>query len=97
MIMANQSINAEQALNIGLVHALFEDDEFESRVMAFCETLAAYPPEMMAMAKLTIDLVADATPGRARIIERLGQSILQVGDESANLLASMQAKLGAQK
>jgi enoyl-CoA hydratase len=97
MILGNQSIDAEQALHIGLVHAVYDDDEFEAKVMAFCETLAAAPPEMMAMAKVTIDLVADATPGRARIIERMGQSILQVGEESANLLAAMQAKLGAKK
>jgi enoyl-CoA hydratase/carnithine racemase len=93
VIMADQAINADRALMIGLVHDVYEDAEFDEKVMAFCVKLAAQPPEMIAMAKLTIDLAADATPGRARMIERLGQSILHVGDESAQLLEAMRAKL----
>ena len=93
VILANQPIDAERALAIGLVHAVYDDDKLEAETMAFCEALAASPPEMTAMAKLTIDLVADATPGRARQIERLGQSILQVGEEAAGLFAGVQARL----
>jgi hypothetical protein len=48
---------------------------------------------MMAMAKVTIDLAIDMTPGRARIIERLGQSVLGTGAESASLLARMKDRL----
>ncbi|RVT94016.1 enoyl-CoA hydratase/isomerase family protein [Sphingomonas crocodyli] len=93
IIMADQPIDADRALMIGLVHDVYPDDEFEDRVMAFCESLADKPPEMTAMAKVTIDLCADATPGRAHAIEMLGQSILQVGDEQAEMFAKMQAKL----
>jgi enoyl-CoA hydratase len=92
-ILANQAIDADRALMIGLVHDVYEDDEFDEKVMAFCEGLAAQPPEMVAIAKLTIDLAADMTAERARKVERLGQSILQVGDESADLMAKMQTRL----
>lgn len=93
VIMANKPIDADRALLIGLVHDVFPDETFDDDVMAFCRHLADQPPEMVAMAKLTIDLAADVTAERARKIERLGQSILQVGDEAAELMAAMQAKL----
>ena len=54
------------------------------RSMRSAPKLAKQPPEMTAMAKLTIDLAADATPERARMIERLGQSILHVGEDWAS-------------
>lgn len=94
IIMANQPIDADRALMIGLVHEVWPDEAFDEKVMAFCQDLAQQPPEMVAMAKLTIDLAADMTAERARKIERLGQSILQVGDESAELLAKMRQRLG---
>jgi enoyl-CoA hydratase/carnithine racemase len=93
MILANQKVSAEQALNIGLVHAVYEEAEFDERVMEFCRNLAAQPPEMTAMAKLTIGLADNASAEDARRIERLGQSMLQVGSEQAALFAAMHAKL----
>lgn len=93
MIMADKAIDAERALAIGLVHEVFPDETFEDDVMTFCRHLAAQPPEMLAIAKMTIDLAADVTAERARKIERLGQSILQVGDEATDLLAKTKARL----
>ena len=92
-ILANQLIDADRALSIGLVHDVYPDEIFEAKVLEFCRGLAEIPPEMAAMAKLTIDLAADVTAERARKIERLGQSILQVGAEAAGLTAQVQARL----
>jgi enoyl-CoA hydratase/carnithine racemase len=97
IIMANKPIDADRALMIGLVHEVFPDETFDDEVMAFCRHLAEQPPETVAMAKLTIDLAADVTAERARKIERLGQSILQVGDEAAELIAAMQTRLTRSK
>lgn len=93
MILAGQKVDAAHALQIGLVHAVYNEEEFDERVTQFCRDLAAQPPEMASMAKLTIDLAANATAGDARKIERLGQSVLQIGDEQAELIGGMQAKL----
>jgi enoyl-CoA hydratase/carnithine racemase len=93
LILANETVPAEQALTIGLIHAVYAEAEFDARAMAFCRRLAAQPPEMAAMAKLTIELAGEASAGDARKIERLGQSVLQVGEEQARLLAAMQEKL----
>jgi enoyl-CoA hydratase len=97
ILMADQAITADRALAIGLVQDVYEDEEFEGRVMKFCERLAANPPEMMAMAKLTINLMADASAEQARGIERLGQSILHVGDEMKEMVAAMRQQLSGKQ
>ena len=96
MILANEPVDAARALAIGLVHDVYDDSAFEDNVFAFCDRLAQVPPEMCAMAKLTIGLIEYAAPDHARRIERLGQSVLEVGCESADLLAVMQTKLKRQ-
>jgi enoyl-CoA hydratase/carnithine racemase len=97
MIMGGEIIDSERALAIGLVQQVYPDETFEADVMAFCERLAAQPPEMSAIAKLTIDLVADMTPGRARMVERLGQSVLGTGAEAKGLLERWRARFRADK
>jgi enoyl-CoA hydratase len=93
MILANQQVDAVQAREMGLVHAVYDDDAFEEAAMSFCRALAAQAPEMTSMAKLTIELAGEASASDARKIERLGQSVLQVGEEQKAMLAAMQAKL----
>jgi enoyl-CoA hydratase/carnithine racemase len=93
ILMANQRISAERALAIGLVQDMYEDAEFEERVTRFCTDLAEQPPEMIAMAKLTINLAAEVPTMPARGIERLGQSVLQVGDEMHAMFAAMRDHL----
>jgi enoyl-CoA hydratase/carnithine racemase len=97
ILMADQPVDSERAQMIGLVHDVYADEEFETKVMQFCENLAAKPPEMVAMAKRTIALVADASPDQARQIEVLGQSMLHIGDEAKDLLAIMRERLSGQK
>jgi enoyl-CoA hydratase len=92
MIMGEERIDAERALAIGLVQNVYPDESFEADVMAFCTRMAEQPPEMMSMAKLTIDLCADLTPGRARTVERLGQSVLGTGTEALGLMERWRAR-----
>jgi enoyl-CoA hydratase/carnithine racemase len=93
MIMASQPVDADLAYSMGLVQAVYADDEFDTRVMEFCRQLAGQPPEMMAVAKLTINLCADADAASCRKIERLGQSVLHLGDERLELHEAMARKL----
>ncbi|HEY3695821.1 enoyl-CoA hydratase/isomerase family protein [Phenylobacterium sp.] len=93
MIMGGQAVDADLARTIGLAHAVYADDEFEAKVMEFCRHLAVQPVETIGMAKLTINLCADADPGASRMVERLGQSILHIGEESAVLHEAMRRKL----
>ncbi|AIT81432.1 enoyl-CoA hydratase/isomerase family protein [Novosphingobium pentaromativorans] len=98
MVMGGEPVDAEHARSIGLVQGLYPDDVFDASVRAFCERLASHPPQMMAMAKQTIDMCADAGPDMARRIEVLGQSALHSGPEAMALVESVRAKLsGATK
>jgi enoyl-CoA hydratase/carnithine racemase len=81
LAMAGETIDAQRALAIGLVHDVFPAEEFEERVYAFCEKLNGLPPEALGVSKLTIDLAADLERAQARNVERMANSILFVGPE----------------
>lgn len=92
-VLAGETASAQQALNMGLLHDVYPDDEFNERVMKFCAKLASLPPEAVALSKLTIELTADLDRQQARNIERLSNSILFLGDEHKNLIAAMIERL----
>jgi DNA-binding CsgD family transcriptional regulator len=85
-------MRAEQALNVGLVHQIFPLETFDADVMAFCQELAERPREVMAAAKLAIELTQDMDRAQARNIERLVNSSLSGGEEQKRLFAKLQAK-----
>jgi enoyl-CoA hydratase/carnithine racemase len=92
MIMANQPVDAARALAIGLVHEVYPDDEFDRRVLEFCEHLSRQPPEFTAMCKVAIDLAADLESAQARNLERLANSVLAVGQEQDALVEAWKAR-----
>jgi len=96
-VLAGETANAQQALSIGLLHEVHPDEEFGARVYSFCEKLATLPPEAVAMSKLTIELTADLDRQQARNIERLGNSVLFLGEEHRRLIAAMIEKLSKSK
>jgi enoyl-CoA hydratase/carnithine racemase len=96
-VLAGETATAAQALNMGLLHDVYPDDEFEERVQRFCDKLAALPPEAVAMSKLTIELTADLDRQQARNVERLANSILFLGDEHKDLIAAMIQRLSQKK
>lgn len=97
LAMAAQPIDAERALAIGLVHEVFADDAFDAGVMAFCNKLAALPPEAVALAKLAIELATDLDRQQARNVERIANSMLFVGAEHQDKIAAMRARLAGGK
>lgn len=88
LVMAGEQVSAEQALNMGIVHAVFDDEEFEARVQAFCAKLVKQPYEVMGLAKLSIELAKDLDRTQARNVERIANSILFTGAEHKDLVAA---------
>ncbi len=76
VVMAGKWIDADRALMIGLVHDVFEDDQFDAGVDAFCAHLLTHSTEAMGMAKLMIELIADSDRASARSLDRIANSIL---------------------
>jgi len=92
-IMANLPMSAERALTAGLVHDVYSDAEFETRVHEFCRHVAKQPPEVVAAAKLTIEMVADLGRSEARHAERFAVSALALGEEARNLIGEVKARM----
>lgn len=88
LAMAGQRIDADQALHIGLVHAVHPVETFGDRVQEFAHELAAMPGEALGLAKLGIDLAVTADRRTTRDFDRLTQTILF---SSADFLERQQA------
>ena len=74
--MAGQSVTAEQALSMGLVHAVYPLADFDAAVTSFAESLAAQSREAIGLAKVAIDAAAEVDRRTAREIDRLAQTLL---------------------
>lgn len=95
MVMANQMVSAEAALQMGLVQAVYPEDAFEQSVDAFVQSLLALPQDAMGLAKVAIDLSAALDPGSARNVERVANTMLLRSDEHLSAVARFRDKSGA--
>jgi enoyl-CoA hydratase len=76
IVMAGQTVDAHQALGMGLVHAVYPAAEFAERVQAFARHLAGLPREAMGLAKVAIDVAASVDRRTAREFDRVAQTVL---------------------
>jgi enoyl-CoA hydratase len=90
--MAGQTVDAEQALHIGLVHAVHPKETFAERVQEFARHLASTPREAMGLAKLAVDTAVTADRRTARDFDRLAQTLLFQSPEFAAQQAAFAAK-----
>jgi len=81
LAMACQTVDARQALQIGLIHDVFPAETFGDRVREFAQKLAAMPREAMGLAKVGIDAANTVDRRTAREIDRLAQTLLFSSDE----------------
>lgn len=79
--MACQTVDARQALEIGLVQAVHPAAEFPARARAFAEQLATLPREAVGLAKLAIDAAEHGDRRTARDVDRIAQTLLLTGPE----------------
>jgi enoyl-CoA hydratase len=97
LIMAGEQATADEALSMGIVHAVYPDDSFESRTQTFCERLAKRPYEVLGLAKLSIELTTDLDRAQARNVERISGSILFTGDEQKGLIQAFLERQAAKR
>jgi len=76
LVIAGQSVDAEAAIRMGLVHEVYPEADFDKRVDDFVTGLASKPGEAVALAKVAIELCADADRSSGRHIERIANSML---------------------
>jgi enoyl-CoA hydratase/carnithine racemase len=97
LVMAGEQVSADEALNMGFVHAVYADAEFDQRVTTFCDKLARQPYEVMGLAKLSIELAADLDRAQARNVERIANSILFTGEEHKSLVRAFLERQAAKR
>jgi enoyl-CoA hydratase len=76
LAMAGQTMDAQQALSAGLVHAVYRDEEFHEAVSAFARDLVSQSSEALALAKITIDAAVSADRRSARDFDRVADHFL---------------------
>lgn len=82
LAMAGMRVDAQRALMMGLVQDIFPDDTFLDDVYAFCRKMIEIKPEVLGLAKLSIDMYADVQDRTVqRHIDRL--VVTQTFDEFA--------------
>jgi len=81
LVMAGETIDAQQAREIGLVHAVYPAAEFAEKTDAFAHRLAAMPREALGLAKLAIDTAATVDRRTAREFDRMAQTMLFTSDD----------------
>ena len=94
LAMAGQSIDAERAREIGLVHEVYPDADFHDRVHAFARHLAGLPRQAVGIAKLAVDLCENTDPTSARQVEQIANAVLAFGDEHKQRVAEFNERGG---
>jgi enoyl-CoA hydratase len=70
LILGGDVIDAEEALRIGLVDELAEDDALKARTMALARTLAGYSPVAVRLAKAAVAAAWETPLGAGLALER---------------------------
>ena len=79
--MAPETVNAQKAMIMGLVHEVYPDETFAEEVQKFAHKLAGLSREALGLAKLAIDAAATSDRVTARNFDRVANSLLINSDE----------------
>lgn len=92
LAMAGETVDAQLALTMGLVHAVYPVEEFSDRVAAFARKLANLPPEAMGVAKMAVDTAASVDRQTARDFDRFANTLLILSDEHKSMAQAFNAR-----
>jgi enoyl-CoA hydratase len=93
LAMASQSLDAEQALNAGLVHAVYSSDELQSKARELAIDLISQPAEAVGVAKIVIDAATNADRTNARHLDRLANTHLVLSEAHWSRVEAFRAKV----
>jgi enoyl-CoA hydratase len=92
LAMAGQTVDAQTALTMGLVHAVYPAAEFQERVQAFASDLASQPGEAVGLAKVIIQLADETDRRSAREIDRVAQSLVLMSPDFRDRMEAFLAR-----
>lgn len=97
MVLANQRVDAQTALTMGLVQAVYPDDEFDEKVWAFAKHMTKMPAQLFGIGKLTIELCADLDRHQSRNVEVIANGQLFLGEEYPRILQEFSERQAKKK
>lgn len=86
IVATGKEISAEEALNIGIVAKIFDDLDFEEKILSYCEDLAEKSLNSLYLIKNTIDQILKNTEVEKIEIENFLKAI-QSGDSREGVRA----------
>ena len=86
--MAPETVDANKAMIMGLVHEIYPDDTFAEDVQAFARKLASLSGEALGLAKLAIDAAEAGDRISARNFDRVANSLLINSQEHHDKIAA---------
>jgi enoyl-CoA hydratase/carnithine racemase len=92
LALAGQSVAAEQAVTIGLVHQVLAEEGFAEAVQTFAQGLARASGEALGLAKLAIDAAANADRRTSRDIDRIANTVLRLSDEHREAVEAFRSR-----
>jgi enoyl-CoA hydratase len=88
LAMASRSVDARQALMMGLVHEVLPQEGFEAAVDQLVREIVTLPGEALGLAKLTVDMCADSDRTTGRNVERLANTQLMMSTDFSDRIGS---------
>ena len=76
LVLAGEFIDAEKALQLGLVTRVVPRDKLQDEARALAEKLVAKAPMALGLAKAILNTCENIDMASGRVLERIGQSIL---------------------
>jgi enoyl-CoA hydratase len=90
LVYTGRIVSGEEALALGLVERLCEDDQLEASAMAFAGEIARNAPLALQIAKVSFQ--AAARGGDPTVAERLGQALLFDSEEKQRRMGAFLAR-----
>ena len=92
LAMASRPVDAARALQIGLIHEVYPDEEFAASARAFADSLTRMPLEALGLAKLAIDAAMSADRTTARDVDRIANTLLILSDQNLRVVEGYKAR-----
>jgi enoyl-CoA hydratase len=88
LVLAGEFIDAQRALQVGLVTRVVPRDKLRAEARALADKLVAKAPLALGLAKAIMNTCENIDSGSGRILERIGQSVLiTTGDHAEGVRA----------
>lgn len=81
LVLAGEFINAERALQIGLVTRVVPTDQLQTAARELAEKLVKKAPLALGLAKAIMNTCDNIDSASGRVLERIGQSVLITTDD----------------